>query len=165
MCQSKYAMPPVYIQGSHWGHFKKIEDLLSPGDSTYFIFLGSKVDSIFCPNIRFFRLRVGCWRMEDLGIWSSCIMVHGTDWKHHIFMPSVTTGLQPLQWFWELMASHLVDFLVDSKSFKVSEIEVFQIIWKLMFLWDNIVTQNKGINRQLPVIIMGYPPKGGSKKL
>ena len=24
MCQSKYAMPPVYIQVSHWGHFKKI---------------------------------------------------------------------------------------------------------------------------------------------
>ena len=47
MCQSKYAMPPVYIQGSHWGHFNKIEDFLSHGDSTYFIFLASKVDSIF----------------------------------------------------------------------------------------------------------------------
>ena len=55
MCQSKDAMPPVYIQGSHWGHFKKIEDFLSPGDSIYFIFLGSKVDSIF-GQISYFQI-------------------------------------------------------------------------------------------------------------
>ena len=133
MCQIKYAMPPLYIQGSHWVHFKKIEDFLSPGDSTYFIFLGSRVDSIFCPNIRFFRLRVGCWRMEYLGIWSSCIMVYGTDWKHQSFMPNVTTGMQQLQWFGLLMASYLVDFLIGSKNFKVSDIEIFQIIWQLVF--------------------------------
>ena len=165
MCQSKYAMPLVYIQGSHWVHFKKIENFLSPGDSTYFIFLESKFDSIFCPNIRFFILRVGCCRMEYLDIWSSCIMVYGTDWKHQIFMPSVTTWVQQLQWFGLLMASYLVDFLIGSKNFKISEIEVFQIIWQLVFWWDNIVAQNKGINRQLPVIIKRYSPKWGSKKL
>ena len=56
MCQSKYAMPPVYIQVSHWGHFKKIEHLLSPGDSTYFIFMGSKVDSIFLSKYQIFQI-------------------------------------------------------------------------------------------------------------
>ena len=129
MCQSKYSLPPVYVQGSHWDHFKKIEHLLSPGDSTYFIFMGSKVDSIFCLNIIFFRLRVGCWRMEYLDIWSSCIIVHGTDSKHQIFMPSVTTGVQPLQLFGVLMDSYLVDFLIGSKNFKVSDIEMLQIIF------------------------------------
>ena len=118
----------------------------------------------FCPKIRVFKLRVGCWMMDYLGIWISCIMAHGIDVKYHIFIPNVTTGVQPLQWFEVMMASYLVSFLVGSKNFKVTDIEVFHIIWQLMFWWDNIVTKNKGINIQLIVIIKGDNPKGGSEK-
>ena len=90
-------MPHVYIQESHWDQFNKIEDFLSPGDSASFILLGRDIDSIIFPNIRVFKLRVGCWMMDYLGIWIYCIMAHGIDVKNHIFIPNVTTGVQPLQ--------------------------------------------------------------------
>ena len=62
-------MPPVYIQGSHWGHLKKIEDLLSPGDSTYFIFMGSMVDSIsvLISDFSDRELVVGGWSIWVFG--------------------------------------------------------------------------------------------------
>ena len=50
-------MPPLYIQELHQ---EQTVDFLSSVESKYFIFLGREVDSTIFPNIRFFRLRVGC---------------------------------------------------------------------------------------------------------
>ena len=95
MCQDKDTIPLVYIQESHRERFKKIVDYLFPGESASFILQGREIDSTIFPNIRVIKLRGGWWRMEYLDIWSSCIGTHRIDGRHHIFMPSVTTRVQP----------------------------------------------------------------------
>ena len=46
-------------------------------------------------------------------IWRSCIGDHKMVGKENIYIPSLTTRVKPLQWFGVLVASYLVDLLIN----------------------------------------------------
>ena len=54
---------------------------------------------------------------------------------------------------YEIPSGQTDTFLVGSTNFEVSDIEVFQIIWQFILWYNNIVVQNKDLERQLPVVI------------
>ena len=49
-------MTPLYIQELYQDNFRKKLDFLSPGDSTYFIFLVREVDSIILSKNHIFHI-------------------------------------------------------------------------------------------------------------
>ena len=114
MFENRNTLPScICIQGTHQEHFKTIVDYLFPGESESLIYSKVKWIQIFFPNTRALKLGVGCQSMGYMDIWSSYIRDLRMDGKHQIFMTIVTKRVQKLQWFGLMMASYLVDFLIN----------------------------------------------------
>ena len=97
MCENKETLYfCIYIKDTHQEHFETVVDYLLSRESASFILQERDVDSTILSKVMVLKFRSGCWRMEYLENWSSCIRDSGMDGIQNIFIPSVTTRMQPL---------------------------------------------------------------------